>query len=119
MNQKITASWVSTQKPINRFLKTSLAIGPATPVPLSTSNTAPQPTSPKAHPTPDPGAETQVEVIPVRSRKGGGSCSTTKRAAPEGAQDKGPEEAEVTSADKAEAVAKDAIVFPTNFGDPF
>jgi hypothetical protein len=59
-----------------------------------------------------------MDVIPVSNGKGGGSCSTTKRAAPEGAQDKGPEEAEVTSADKAEAVAKDAIVFPTNFGDP-
>ncbi|KAK1694647.1 hypothetical protein QYE76_011344 [Lolium multiflorum] len=41
-----------------------------------------------------------------------------KRAAPEEPQDKNPEEAEVTSNDKAEASAKDAVGFPTNFGDP-
>jgi hypothetical protein len=41
-----------------------------------------------------------------------------KRAAPEDPQDKIPEEAEVTSNDKAEASAKDAVGFPTNFGDP-
>jgi hypothetical protein len=84
----------------------------------STSNTAPQPTPPEAHPTPDLAAEAQVEIISVSSGKGGGSCSTTKRATPEEAQGKGPEEAEVTSADKAEATANDAIVFLANFGDP-
>jgi hypothetical protein len=60
-NQKITTSRVTTQKPITSFLRTSPAVGPATPVPPSTSNTAPQPTPPEAHPTPDPAAETQVE----------------------------------------------------------
>ena len=47
-----------------------------------------------------------------------GSCSATKRAAPEEDQDKGPEEAKVTSIDKVEASAKDAIAFLANFGDP-
>jgi hypothetical protein len=59
-----------------------------------------------------------VEIIPVSSGKRGGSCSATKRAAPEESQDKGLEETEVTSADKAEASAKDAVDFPANFGDP-
>jgi hypothetical protein len=52
----------------------------------------------------------------VSSGQKGGSCSATKRVAPEEAKDK--EEAEVTSADKAEATARDAIVFAKNFGDP-
>jgi hypothetical protein len=59
-----------------------------------------------------------VETIPVSNRKGGGSCSATKRAAPEEAQYKGAEQAEVTSADKVEASAKDVVTFPANFGDP-
>jgi hypothetical protein len=58
------------------------------------------------------------DIIPVSSGRKDGSCSATKRAAHEEAQGKGPEEAEVTSADKAEATANDAIVFPANFGDP-
>ncbi|KAK1681866.1 hypothetical protein QYE76_042714 [Lolium multiflorum] len=48
----------------------------------------------------------------------GRSCSATKRAAPEEPQDNIPEEAEVTSHDKAEASAKDAVGFPANFVDP-
>jgi hypothetical protein len=59
-----------------------------------------------------------VQVIPVSSVRKDGSCSAAKWAAPEEAQDKGQEEAEVTSADKVEAGAHDAIVFPANFGDP-
>jgi hypothetical protein len=59
-----------------------------------------------------------VEVIPVSSGRKDESCSATKRAAPDEAQDRGQEEAEVTSADKAEATAHDAIVFLANFGDP-
>ena len=54
----------------------------------------------------------------MSSEKGGGSCSATKRTAPEEPQEKIPEEAEVTSNDKAEAPAKDAVAFPDNFGDP-
>jgi hypothetical protein len=59
-----------------------------------------------------------VEVIPVSSGRKDGCCSATKRAAPEEAEDKGQEEAEVTFADMAEATTHDAIVFPANFGDP-
>jgi hypothetical protein len=59
-----------------------------------------------------------VEVIPVSSGRKDGSCSATKRASPEEAQDRGQEEVEVTSADKAEATAHDAFVFSANFGDP-
>lgn len=84
----------------------------------NTNLPAPQPTPPETHPTPDPAAETQMEIIPVSSGKGGGSCSATKRAAPEEPQEKGPEEAEITSTDKAEASAKDVVVFLANFGDP-
>ncbi|KAK1677143.1 hypothetical protein QYE76_037991 [Lolium multiflorum] len=117
-NQKVTASRASTQKHITSFLKTSPAVGPVTPAPPSASNPAPQPSPPEAHPAPDPAADTQVEIIPVSSVKKGGSCSETRQAAPENAQDKGPEEAEVTSTDKVEASAKDAVGFPANFGDP-
>jgi hypothetical protein len=60
-----------------------------------------------------------VEIIPVSSGRKDGRCSATKRADLEGAQDKGQEEAEVTSADSAEATSHDAIVFLTNFGDPY
>jgi hypothetical protein len=59
-----------------------------------------------------------VEIIPVRSEKGGGSCSAMKQNAPEEPQGQGPEEAEVNSTGKAEATAKDVVGFPTNFGDP-
>ncbi|KAK1613871.1 hypothetical protein QYE76_019388 [Lolium multiflorum] len=117
-NQKVTTSWVSTQKSITGFLKTSPAIGPTTPALPSASNTAPQPTPPKAYPSPDPAAETQVKIIPVSSGKGGGSSSATKRAAPEEPQEKGLEEAEITSTEKAEGSAKDAVAFSANFGDP-
>jgi hypothetical protein len=117
-NQKITASRVITHKQITSFLMTSPAIGPTTPVPPSTSNTTSQPTPPEAQPTPNTVAETQVEVIPVSSGRKDGSCSATKRDTPEEAQDKGQEEAEVNSADKAEAMAHDAIIFSAKFCDP-
>jgi hypothetical protein len=71
---------------------------------------------PQPSTSPATGKQTQEEVIPVSSGQKDGSCSGTKRAAAEGAKDK--EEAEVTSADKAEAPANDAIIFPENFGDP-
>jgi hypothetical protein len=57
-----------------------------------------------------------VEVIPVSSGRNDGSCTATKRAAPEEVQQ---EEAEVNYADKAEATSHDAIVFLAKFGDPF
>ncbi|KAK1693875.1 hypothetical protein QYE76_010572 [Lolium multiflorum] len=57
-------------------------------------------------------------LIPGATKKVGGSCSATKRAAPEEPQDKIPEEVEVNSHDKAEAPANDAVSFPCNFGDP-
>ncbi|KAK1694339.1 hypothetical protein QYE76_011036 [Lolium multiflorum] len=117
-SQKVPASRVNTQKPIKNYMRTSPAVAPTTPAPPSTSNPAPHPTPPEAQPSPDPAANAQVEVIPVSSEKGGGSCSATKRAAPEGPQDKNLEEAEVTSTDEAKASAKDAVRFLTNFGDP-
>jgi hypothetical protein len=60
--------------------------------------------------------QAQKEVIPVSSGQKDGSCSGTKRASTEEAPDN--EEAKVTSTDKAEAPANDAIVFPAVFGDP-
>ncbi|KAK1697114.1 hypothetical protein QYE76_013811 [Lolium multiflorum] len=60
----------------------------------------------------------RLKLLSTIGEKGGGSCSATKRAAPGEPQDRIPEEAEVTSHDKAEAPAKDAIVFPDNFSDP-
>ncbi|KAK1649284.1 hypothetical protein QYE76_067089 [Lolium multiflorum] len=105
-SQKIPASRVNTQKPITKYLRTSPVVPPVTPTPPSTSNQAPHPSPPEAQPSPDPAAQA-LEVIPVSSEKVGGSCSATKRAAPEGPQDKTPEEAEVNSQDKAEALAND------------
>jgi hypothetical protein len=115
-SQKVPASRDNTQKPITKYLRTSPVVPPITPTPPSTSN-VPHPSPPEAHPSPDPAAQAP-EVIPVSSEKVGGSCSATKRAAPEGPQDKTPEEAEVNSQDKAEAPANDAVTFPANFGDP-
>ncbi|KAK1651945.1 hypothetical protein QYE76_069750 [Lolium multiflorum] len=93
-------------------------MAPITPTPPSNSNPTPHSTPPEAQPSHDPAAHAQPETIPLSSEKGGGSCSATKRAAPEEPQYKVPEEADVTSNDKAEASAKDAVGFPTNFGDP-
>jgi hypothetical protein len=72
----------------------------------------------KPQPSTRPAArkQAQEEVIPVSCGQKDGSCSRTKRATAEEAKDK--EDAEVTSADKAEAPANDAIIFPENFGDP-
>jgi hypothetical protein len=100
-------------------MKTSPAFGPNTPIiPPNTSTAAPpkSPTHPQPSTSPATGEQAQKEVIPVSSGQKDGSCSGTKRAATEEAQDN--EEAEVTSADKAEAMANDAIVFPAIFGDP-
>ncbi|KAK1668529.1 hypothetical protein QYE76_056688 [Lolium multiflorum] len=102
-------SRVNTQKPITKYLRMSPVVPPITPTPPSTSNPGPHLTPPEAQPSPDPAAEAQPEIIPVSSEKGGGSCSATKRAAPEEPQDKIPEEAEVNYHDKAEASAKDVI----------
>ncbi|KAK1662605.1 hypothetical protein QYE76_050764 [Lolium multiflorum] len=96
-SQKVTTSRANTQKPITNYLKMSPAIGPTTPAPPSTSNTAPKPTPPEAQPSPDPAANAQVEIIPVSSEKGGGSCSAAKRNAPEEPQGQGLEEAEAYS----------------------
>jgi hypothetical protein len=60
--------------------------------------------------------QAQEETIPVSSERRDGSLSKTKRVDAEEAKDK--EEAEVTFADKAEAPANDALVFPEKFGDP-
>ncbi|KAK1645764.1 hypothetical protein QYE76_063569 [Lolium multiflorum] len=89
-NQKAPASRVNTQKHITKYLKHS----------------------------PIPAAQTPPEIIPVSSERGDGSSSAARRAAPEGPQDKAPEETEVNSQDKAEATAHDAVTFPANFGDP-
>ncbi|KAM0913770.1 hypothetical protein ACQ4PT_011943 [Festuca glaucescens] len=69
-------------------------------------------------PSADPAAGKQAskEVIPVSRGRKDESCSGNFRAAAEKAKDK--EEAEVTSADKAEAPADDAIVFAPETGDP-
>jgi hypothetical protein len=59
-----------------------------------------------------------VDVILVSRGQKDESCSTAKRAPPKEAHEKNQEEVEVTSTDKDGAPANDAIVFPTNFGDP-
>ncbi|KAK1615786.1 hypothetical protein QYE76_021303 [Lolium multiflorum] len=56
---------------------------------------------------------------PLSSVRKDGSNATTKRTAPEEAQDKGLGEAEVTSADKAEATADDAINHKREIGEFF
>ncbi|KAK1694674.1 hypothetical protein QYE76_011371 [Lolium multiflorum] len=45
-------------------MKASSAVGPLTPTPPSTSHAAPQPSPPKAHTSPTPATDAQVEVIP-------------------------------------------------------
>jgi hypothetical protein len=111
---KVVTSRVTTQKPITRFMKTSPAVGPNTLVPPSVSTAAPPPSPPEPQlpPSPAAGNQAQTEIIPVSSGQKGGSCSATKRVAPEEAKDK--EEAKVTSADKAEAKAHDALYFRKN-----
>jgi hypothetical protein len=115
----VVTSLVTTQKTITNFMMTSPAVGPNTPIiPPSTSTVAPQtsPAKPQPSISPAAGKQAEEEVITISSGQKDGSYSGTKRAAAEEAKDK--EEAEVTSADKAEAPANDAIVFPAVFGDP-
>ncbi|KAK1685951.1 hypothetical protein QYE76_046799 [Lolium multiflorum] len=116
-SQKIPASRDNTQKPITKYLRTSPVVPSITPTPPSASTQVPHSSPPEAQPSTDPTAQAP-DIIPVSSERVGGSCSATKKAAPEGPQDKIPEEAEVNSQDKAEAPANDAITFPANFGDP-
>ncbi|KAM0925344.1 hypothetical protein ACQ4PT_004266 [Festuca glaucescens] len=118
-SQKVVTSRGKTQKTITTFLKTSPAIGPNTPViPPSTSTAAPQQPPADPQPSADPAAGEQVskEIIHVSSGRKDESYSGNFWAAAEGAKEK--EEGEVTSADKAEAPADDAIVFAANIGDP-
>jgi hypothetical protein len=101
--------------PITSFMKTSPTIGPNTPViPPSTSTALPNHL--QLNLNLQAGDQAQVEVITVSSGQKDGSFSGTKRAAPE--ESKNKEEAEVTSAENAEAPANDALTFPKNFGGP-
>ena len=86
-------------------------------IPPSTSTAAPQPPPTNPQPSADPAAGDKApkEIIPISSGHKDGSCSGNYQAATEGAKDK--EEAEVTSADKAEAPADDAVVSARNAGD--
>jgi hypothetical protein len=106
---------VKPRKQSQKFLKTFPAIGPNTPViPPSTYTVAPQQTPTDPHPS----TENKLQRKSFLSAAG-----TRTGAAPEttGLPLRRPrkEEEEVTSADKAEALADDAIVFPANIGYSF
>ncbi|KAM0910076.1 hypothetical protein ACQ4PT_014405 [Festuca glaucescens] len=113
LNQKVVPSRSKTQKTFTTFFKTSpTVVAPNTPViPPSTSTAIPQQTPADPQPSPDAaGEQAPKEVIPVSSGRKDESCSGNFRAAAEETKDK--EESEVSSADKAEAPANDALVFP-------
>jgi hypothetical protein len=105
-------------------MKTSPTIvAPNTPViPPSTSTVAPQkpPAGPQSSTNPIAGEHSPKEVIPVSSERKDESCSGNVRAVVEEAEDKEEEEeaVAVTSADKAEAPADDAIVFALETDEP-
>jgi hypothetical protein len=105
---------------ITTFLKASPAvIVPNTPIiPPSTSTTSTQPTSADLQPSTGPAAEEQApkEITYISNGRKDESCSRNFRDTTEEAKEK--EEARVTSADKAEALADDAVVFVPNTDDP-
>ncbi|KAK1666242.1 hypothetical protein QYE76_054401 [Lolium multiflorum] len=117
-NPSTTTAWTNVQEPITKYMKKSPAIGPATPVPPSTSHAAPQPSPPQAEQSPPPATETPPEIIPVSSEKVGEENSGAKGPTPEEAEVESREEAKANSTGKAEAAASDIVVFPKNFGDP-
>jgi hypothetical protein len=59
-----------------------------------------------------------VETISISSERAGGENSGAKQTAAEEAPQQSQDLVEVTSSDKAEALARDAVVFPKIFGDP-
>nr|XP_051229513.1 uncharacterized protein LOC127347361 [Lolium perenne] len=117
-NPSTTPTRTNVQEPITKYMKKSPAVGPATPAPPSAPQATPQPSPPPADQSPAPAASTPPEIIPVCSDKVGGESSGSKGPAPEETEAQGREEAEVTSAGKAEAATGDMVVFPKNFGDP-
>ncbi|KAK1629408.1 hypothetical protein QYE76_003723 [Lolium multiflorum] len=117
-NPSTTTALANVQEPITKYMKKSPAIGPATPVPPSTSHAAPQPSPPQAEQSPPPATKIPPEIIPVSSEKVGEENSGAKGPIPEEAEFESREEAEVNYMGKAEAAASDIVVFPKNFGDP-
>jgi hypothetical protein len=107
-SQKVVPSRRKTQKMITTFMKTSPAVvAPNTPVlPPSTSTAAPEqpPAGPQPSTDPTAGEQAPKEVIPISSGRKDESCSENFRDAAEKTKDK--EEAEVISADKAEALVE-------------
>jgi hypothetical protein len=97
------------------FLKSSLTvIAPNTPIiPPSTFTASPQPNPTDLQPSADPAAGEQApkEIIPISSGHKDESCFGNFRAATE--DNKDMEDTEVTSSNKAEAAAHDAIIFPS------
>ncbi|KAK1661398.1 hypothetical protein QYE76_049557 [Lolium multiflorum] len=113
-----TTARANVQEPITKYMKKSPAIGPATPVPPSTSHAAPQPSPPQTEQSPPPATKTPPEIIPVSSEKGGEENSGANGPIPEETEGESREEAEVTSTGQAEAAASNVVVFRKNFGDP-
>ncbi|KAK1643550.1 hypothetical protein QYE76_061355 [Lolium multiflorum] len=68
-NPSTTTAWTNVQEPITKYMKKSPAIGPATPVPPSTSHAAPQPSPPQAEQSPPLATETPPEIIPAYATK--------------------------------------------------
>jgi hypothetical protein len=100
-------------------MKTSPAVAPATPViPPTTSAAAPPqaPTAPPSSAIPATGDQAPKNIGPSGSGRKDESCSGNFWAAAE--KDKGKGEAEVTSADRAEAPADDALVLTHEADDP-
>ena len=111
--QKVVPTRSKSQRTITNFLKVSpTVIAWNTPIiPPSTYAAPPQPSPADPQPSPAPAAreKTPKEVIRISSERKDESISGNFRAATGDTKDK--EEAEVTSADRAEAAANDALVF--------